>query len=102
VAEPLSRRPGEADAEEARLDGVAWDVLTDLLRQHQGLGDLTAEGLRRILGMRLEKEAAAAGVPPEEISAAFDRALLDLLGAGRPSREPPPEDEGPLETVDDL
>jgi hypothetical protein len=103
VAEPLLPPIDGHDAQAARLDRIAWAVLADLLRQHQGLGDLTVEGLRRIIGLRLEKEAAAADATPEEMSAAFDRALLELIGAGRPSREPSSaEDEGPIETVDDL
>ena len=102
MAERLGRRGDERTAQEARLDRVAWNVLADLLRQHQGLGDLTVEGLRRIIGLRLEKEADEAGATPEEMSAAFDRALLELIGANRPPREPSTDDEGPLETVDDL
>jgi len=102
VAEPL-HPPGDGpDARAARLDRIAWDILADLLRQQQGLGDLTVEGLRRIIGLRLEREAAAADATPEEMSAAFDRALLELIGAGRPPGDPSPEEEGPIETVDDL
>ncbi len=103
MAEPPSRSRDERAAQEARLDRIAWDVLADLLRQHHGLGDLTVEGLRLIIGLRLEKESDEAGASPEEMSAAFDRALLELIGANRPPREPSAdEDEGPLETVDDL
>jgi hypothetical protein len=84
------------------LDRIAWDVLTDLIRRHQGLGDLTAEGLRRLIAMRLEQEAAEAGVSPSAMGAAFDRALLELIGANRPPRDAAEPDEGPPETVDDL
>jgi hypothetical protein len=84
------------------LDRIAWDVLTDLVRRHEGLGDLTAEGLRRLIAMRLEQEAAEAGVSAPAMGAAFDRALLELIGADRPPRDDPEPDQGPLETVDDL
>ncbi len=83
------------------LDRLAWDILTDLLRQQDGLQNLTAEGLRRLIALRLEREAERAAVDEDAVAAAFDRALLELTGAGRPPREPE-ADAGPQETVDDL
>ena len=78
-------------------------MLTDLIRQGGDLHTLTAEGLRHLISLRLGREASRASVDEEAVAAAFDRALLELTGAGRPPRttEPEPDDE-PIETVDDL
>ena len=82
-------------------DRIAWDVLSDLLRQQRGLHQLTAAGLRHLIALRLEREAERASVDEAAIAAAFDRALLELTGADRPPRDAEPDD-GPQETVDDL
>ena len=101
MADPRPGLNGGNGPDGADLDRIAWAVLSDLLRQQGGLHDLTAEGLRHLIALRLGREAERASVDEAAIAAAFDRALLELTGAGRPPRDQEP-DEGPRETVDDL
>jgi hypothetical protein len=93
---------GEPEIGDSRLDRIAWEVLSDLMRRQEGLGTLTPEGLQHLIGLRLQEEADELGVSPERMGAAFDRALRELVGADRPPPEETAPDDDPLETVDDL
>jgi hypothetical protein len=92
--------PGDTD-----LDGIAWRMLSDLCRPGGEFATLPPEGLQRLIGLRLQQEASRVGVAPEALAEAFNRAMVELTGAGRPPRPDRAADDAPAEppeTIDDL
>jgi hypothetical protein len=92
--------PGDAD-----LDAIAWRMLSDLCRPGGEFATLPPDGLQRLIGLRLQQEATRVGVAPEALAEAFNRAMAELTGAGRPPRPAAGGDDAPaepLETIDDL
>jgi hypothetical protein len=65
------------------LDGIAWRVLSDLLTPDGAFATLPPDGLQHMIQLRLEEEAARHAVSLEALGLAFERAMLDLTGAGR-------------------
>jgi hypothetical protein len=88
--------------DETDVDQIAWRILHDLCRPGGELATLSPEGLERLIGMRLIHEASRAVVPVESLAEAFNRAMGELTGAGRPSKPVADEEPEPEETIDDL
>jgi hypothetical protein len=87
--EPGARPGARATAQE--LDRVAWSILSDLLRVHDVAGALHSAGLQRLIELRLDEEAKRTQVPVAALTLAFERAIQELTGAGRPPRPEPPQ-----------
>ncbi len=79
-------------------------MLSDLLRPDGAFAGYAPDGLRRLIDLRLDREAKGSSLAPEALAEAFERALRELTGADRPPRthNGPSKPEEPGETVEDL
>ncbi len=77
---PPAKRP---DAES--LDDVAWRILSDLMTPDGAFATLAPEALQSLIELRLEREAEQLDVPLTDLARAFEHAMTDLTGSGRPA-----------------
>ena len=94
----------DANPQQPDLDAIAWRVLSDLCRPGGEFGRYSPDGLQQLISLRLMEEARRANVPVEALGLAFERALRELTGAGRPPRDVAATDDPsePAETIEDL
>ncbi len=81
---PPAKRPSAEG-----LDDVAWRILSDLMTPDGAFATLAPEALQRLIELRLEREAERLGVPLTDLARAFEHAMTDLTGSGRPAHGDP-------------